>query len=93
MESNELLASLAKMEASLNEVESARKQVESTVNASSELQKEVREYVSAVKALCVGLQAWESEKLAAAWHRRRPHPPHPDPRQTFSQCSCLPFRP
>ena len=34
MESNELLASLAKMEASLNEVESARKQVESTVNAS-----------------------------------------------------------
>ena len=35
MESNELLASLAKMEASLNEVESARKQVESTVNASS----------------------------------------------------------
>ena len=45
MESNELLASLAKMEASLNKVESARKQVESTVNASSELQKKVREYV------------------------------------------------
>lgn len=61
MESNELLASLAKMEASLNEVESARKQVESTVNASSELQKEVREYVSAVKALCVKLQSWESD--------------------------------
>ena len=61
MESNELLASLAKMEASLNEVESARKQVESTVNASSELQKEVREYVSAVKALCVSLQSWASD--------------------------------
>jgi chromosome segregation ATPase len=61
MESNELLASLAKMEASLNEVESARKQVESTVNASLELKKEVREYVSAVKALCVSLQSWESE--------------------------------
>lgn len=60
MESNELLASLAKMEASLNEVESARKQVESTVNASSELQKKVREYVSAVKDLCVKLQSWES---------------------------------
>ena len=61
MESNELLASLAKMEASLNEVESARKQVESAVNASSELQKEVREYISAVKALCVNLQSWESD--------------------------------
>lgn len=64
MESNELLASLAKMEASLNEVESARKQVESTVNASSELQKEVGEYVSAVKALCVNLQSWESDLRA-----------------------------
>ena len=64
MESNELLASLAKMEASLNEVESARKQVESTVKASSELQKEVREYVSAVKALCVSLQSWASDLRA-----------------------------
>ena len=61
MESNELLASLAKMEESLNEVESARKQVESTVKASSELQKEVKEYVSAVKALCVRLQSWETD--------------------------------
>ena len=61
MESNELLASLAKMEASLNEVESARKQVASTVKASSDLQKEVREYVSAIKALCVNLQSWASE--------------------------------
>ena len=64
MESNELLASLAKMEASLNEVESARKQVESTVNASSELQKKVSEYVSAVKALCVNLQSWEDDLRA-----------------------------
>lgn len=64
MESNKLLASLAKMEACLNEVESARKQVESTVNASSELQKEVRKYVSAVKALCVNLQSWESDLRA-----------------------------
>ena len=60
MESNELLASLAKMEANLNEVESARKQVESAVNASTELQKVVSEYVSSVKALCVNLQSWES---------------------------------
>ena len=37
------------------------KQVESAVNASSELQKEVREYISAVKALCVNLQSWESD--------------------------------
>ena len=64
MESNELLASLAKMETCLNEVESARKQVESTVNASSELQKEVRKYVSAVKALCVNLQSWETDLRA-----------------------------
>lgn len=64
MGSNELLVSLAKMEASLNEVESARKQVESTVNASSELQREVREYVSTVKALCVSLQSREAELRA-----------------------------
>lgn len=64
MESNELLASLAKMEANLNEVESARKQVESAVNASTELQKVVSEYVSSVKALCVNLQSWESELRA-----------------------------
>ena len=64
MESNELLASLAKMEANLNEVESARKQAESVVNASTELQKVVSEYVSSVKALCVNLQSWESELRA-----------------------------
>jgi len=64
MESKELLASLAKMEESLNEVESARKQVESTVKASSELQKEVKEYVSAVKTLCVRLQSWETDLSA-----------------------------
>ena len=64
MESNELLASLAKMEASLNEVDSARKQVQSAVDASLELQKVVREYVSAVKALCVSLQSWEDELRA-----------------------------
>ena len=61
MESNELLASLAKMEASLKEIESARMQVESTVKASSGLQKEVGEYVSAVRKLCVTLHAWEEE--------------------------------
>ena len=64
MESNELLASLAKMEASLNEIESARKQVESTIKASSELQREVREYVSAVNALCASLQTWEKDLIA-----------------------------
>ena len=61
MESNELLASLAKMEASLNEVDSARKQVQSAVDASLELQKVVREYVSAVKSLCVNLQTWGTD--------------------------------
>ena len=64
MESNELLASLAKMEASLNEVDSAKKQVESTIKASSELQREVKEYVSAVKTLCVNLQSWEGDLIA-----------------------------
>ena len=61
MESKELLASLAQMEASLSEIDSARKQVESTVKASSELQKEVSEYVSSVKALCVSLQSWGAD--------------------------------
>lgn len=61
MESNELLASLAKMEASLNEVESAKKQVESTIEASSELQRVVKEYVSSVKALCLSLQSWGAD--------------------------------
>ena len=52
---------LAQLEKDLQEINSARNQVESTVKASAELQKVVREYVSSVKALCVGLQAWESE--------------------------------
>lgn len=61
MESKELLASLAKMEASLNEIKSARKQVEGTVSASNNLQKVVGDYVSSVKALCESLQSWEKE--------------------------------
>jgi len=52
---------LAQLEKDLQEINSARNQVENTVKASTELQKVVSEYVSSVKALCVGLQAWESE--------------------------------
>lgn len=55
---------LAQLEKDLQEINSARNQVESTVQASTELQKVVSEYVSSVQALCVGLQAWESELRA-----------------------------
>ncbi len=55
---------LAQLEKDLQEINSARNQVERTVMASTELQKMVSEYVSSVKALCVGLRAWESELSA-----------------------------
>ncbi len=55
---------LAQLEKDLQEINSARDQVESTVKASTALQKVVSEYVSSVQALCVGLQAWESELRA-----------------------------
>ncbi len=52
---------LAQLEKDLQEINSAKNQVEKTVKASTELMNVVGEYVSSVKALCVGLQAWESE--------------------------------
>lgn len=55
---------LGQLEKDLQEINSARSQVESTVKASTELQKVVSDYVSSVQALCVGLQAWESELRA-----------------------------
>lgn len=55
---------LGQLEKDLQKINSARSQVESTVKASTELQKVVSDYVSSVQALCVGLQAWESELRA-----------------------------
>lgn len=55
---------LGQLEKDLQKINSARSQVESTVKASAELQKVVSDYVSSVQALCVGLQAWESELRA-----------------------------
>lgn len=52
---------LAQLEKDLQEINSAKNQVEKTVKASTELMNVVGEYVSSVKALCVCLQAWESE--------------------------------
>ena len=51
---------LVQLENDLQDLVSAREQVEATVKASSELQKVVGEYVGSIKALCVGLQAWEN---------------------------------
>ena len=52
---------LSQLEKDLQEINSAKNQVEKTVNASTELMNVVSKYVSSVKALCVGLRAWETE--------------------------------
>ena len=53
-------AALERLEKNLQDLDSARNQVEKTVKASTDLQSVVGEYVSSVKNLCVGLQAWET---------------------------------
>ncbi len=57
-------AALERLEKNLQDLDSARNQVEKTVKASTELQSVVSEYVSSVKNLCVGLQAWEANLRA-----------------------------
>ena len=54
-------STLERLEQNLKDLDSARKQVESSVNASNNLQKVVGDYVSSVKALCERLQSWEKE--------------------------------
>lgn len=44
MESGEILTSLAKLEASLKEIESAKERVQQTVNAYAFVQKQIEEY-------------------------------------------------
>ena len=56
MESNELLQSLAKLETSLNDVESAKKQVQQTVDAYSALQKQIAEYTNSLDSIKSGVQ-------------------------------------
>ena len=53
-------AALERLEKNLQDLDSARNQVEKAVKASTDLQSVVSEYVSSVKTLCVGLQAWEA---------------------------------
>lgn len=55
---------LTQLEKDLQEINSARNQVEKAVKASTDLQSVVSEYVSSVKTLCVGLQAWEANLRA-----------------------------
>ena len=57
-------AALERLEKNLQDLDSARNQVEKTVKASTDLQSVVGEYVSSVKNLCVGLQAWETNLRA-----------------------------
>ena len=54
-------STLERLEQNLKDLDSARKQVESSVNASNNLQKVVGDYVSSVKALCERLQSWEKD--------------------------------
>lgn len=57
-------AALERLEKNLQDLDSARNQVEQAVKASTDLQSVVSEYVSSVKTLCVGLQAWEASLRA-----------------------------
>lgn len=50
---------LERLEKNLQDLDSARKQVEKIVKANTDLQSVVSEYVSSVKKLCSGLQAFE----------------------------------
>ena len=51
MEANEILTSLAKLETSLNEIESAKEQVQKTVGAYSAVQKQIIDYTKALEAI------------------------------------------
>lgn len=51
MEANEILTSLAKLEASLNEIESAKEQVQKTVGAYASVQKQIGEYSKVLEAV------------------------------------------
>ena len=52
-------AALQRLEQNLKDLSSARTQVENTIKASSDLQKVVSEYVTAVELLCKRLKQWD----------------------------------
>ncbi|CCY34985.1 putative uncharacterized protein [Alistipes sp. CAG:831] len=51
MEANEILTSLANLEASLKEIESAKEQVQKTVRAYATVQKQISDYTKALEAI------------------------------------------
>lgn len=51
MEANEILTSLAKLEASLKEIESAKEQVQKTVGAYASVQKQIGDYTKALETI------------------------------------------
>lgn len=57
MESNEILTSLAKLEASLDEIESAKEQVNKTIGAYASVQKQIGEYVKSLNQIAGGVSA------------------------------------
>ena len=57
MESNEILTSLAKLEASLNEIESAKEQVSKTIGAYSSVQKQIGDYVKSLNQMAGSVTA------------------------------------
>lgn len=56
METNELLTSLAKLESTLQEVESAKNQVKQTVDAYGALQKQIEEYTKSLDSIKTSIQ-------------------------------------
>ncbi len=56
METNELLTSLAKLESTLQEVESAKNQVKQTVDAYEVLQKQIKEYTQPLDSIKTSIQ-------------------------------------
>ncbi|WP_418855859.1 hypothetical protein [Prevotella sp.] len=54
-------ATLERLEQNLKQLDSARKQVETTVQASEELQKAVAGYVASINALVVEIKEWEKQ--------------------------------
>lgn len=61
METNELLTSLARLENTLKEVESAKNQVKQTVDAYEVLQKQIKEYTQSLDSIKTSIQGFISD--------------------------------
>lgn len=57
MESGEILTSLAKLEASLNEIKSAKEQVQQTVGAYASVQRQIGEYTTSLDTIAGSIKA------------------------------------